>query len=49
MDEPTDLDLITDHPYVPSEWGDICGYQPADFPFPCGYGVVEHADQGEKD
>ena len=40
--EPTDLDLITDHLYVPSEWGDICGYTVNGWP--CGAGLADHAE-----
>jgi hypothetical protein len=39
-DEPTDLDLITDHRYQPSEWDDICGHLVNGWP--CGFGMVEH-------
>jgi hypothetical protein len=39
-DEPTDLDLITDHRYQPSEWGDRCGHLVNGWP--CGFGVDEH-------
>lgn len=43
-DEPTDEDLVTGHPYQPSEWGDICAYIAPGWQFPCGFGLVEHAE-----
>jgi hypothetical protein len=42
-------DLITDHPYQPSEWGDICGHRGEPGDWPCGFGVVEHVDPGGYD
>ena len=44
-DEPTDHDLITDHPYQPSEWGDICGHIVSGWP--CGFGAAEHTERLE--
>jgi hypothetical protein len=38
------MDLITDHPYQPSEWGDICAQEINGWP--CGYSRAEHTDPG---
>jgi hypothetical protein len=50
-DQPTDLDQITDHPFEPATfrdvWPGICGYLIDGWP--CGFGVVEHADPGHEE
>lgn len=44
--DPTDLDLVTDHPFEPATfkdaWPGICGHLVDGWP--CGFGVVEHAE-----
>lgn len=48
-DEPTDMDLIVDHPFTPATWKDafpgVCGYMVDGWP--CGFSKAEHADQGD--
>jgi hypothetical protein len=52
-DEPTDQDLIVDHPFQPAAadnelWDrDLCVHI-AGGSFPCGYVRSEHADQGKE-
>jgi hypothetical protein len=46
MDEPTDRDLVTDHPFRPHPLHpDVCGYQRRDG-WAGGFSRAEHADQG---
>ena len=48
MDEQTDLDLVTDHPFQPlSGWPDICGYQDLEGDWTCGYLADEHGERLE--
>jgi hypothetical protein len=41
MEEPTDRDLVTDHPYEATFWPDTCGHC---YPngWMCGYTQAEH-------
>jgi hypothetical protein len=41
MTEPTDLDLVTDHPYRPGRWGDVCVHVHENG-WTCGYSRAEH-------
>jgi len=49
MDEPTDQDFITDHPFKPptfrDAWPGICGHVVDGWP--CGYLEAEHAERPE--
>ena len=46
MDEQTSLDLVTDHPFKPGRWGDICTYVHENG-WTCGYAEAEHAERLE--
>ena len=49
MDEPTDLDLVTDHPFKQAHGfglDDMCGHRYEDG-WLCGYGDGEHAERLE--
>jgi len=39
---PTDHDLVTDHPFTPSAWPDVCGHRGEPGDWPCGYAEDEH-------
>jgi len=41
----TEVDLVTDHPFMPSrDWPDTCAYQHAGYyGWMCGYAENEHA------
>ena len=45
MEQPTDLDLVTDHPFQPMRdgWEDTCGHLDPDG-WTCGYLAAEHGE-----
>jgi hypothetical protein len=45
--EQASLDLVTDHPFKPGRWGDVCTHV-GPHGFPCGYAEAEHAQSARK-
>jgi hypothetical protein len=44
MNDQADLDQITDHPFLPGSWPDICHHQHEGwYGWMCGYTREEHA------